>query len=327
MAVLTINTVNTLLDLAKLHNQRQLLDIAEVLEKKNGLFKTAHWEEANQLSSHVFTKEIALASGTWRQANEGIAASASQNGQQVENMGRVEGRNEIDEYLMDIEPKPKEFRYKKDMQNLRGYTQDAVDAFLYGNPAVTVGKPRGIQVRYNTLTITPDNVQTAGSAAAGVVTSVYVCQWGPGRLALIYPREKLSELVKMEDMGLRYVITDTTNNKGLFKYITRFYTIFGIVPYDDRAVQRICNVGTTGANEVDIDQLLWAFDSLPDPEDTSGSVCYVNRLTRFQITKALRNRPNLYSTSADEYGRQVERLRTVPMVLLENIKLTETVVA
>jgi hypothetical protein len=327
MAVLTTNTVATLLDLAKMHNQKQLLDIAQVLDKKNGLFRTASWTEANQLASHVFTREVALPSGNWRGVNEGIAADSAQNEQDVEALGRVEGRNEIDEYLLDIEPKPKEFRYKKDMQNMRGYIQAVCDAFLYGNPATTIGKPRGLATRFATLSPTPDNVQTAGSAAAAAVTSVWICQWGPGRMSLLYPREKMADLVKMEDMGRTYVITDTTNNKGLFKYITRFYSVFGILVEDKRSTQRICNVGTTGANEVDIDQVLWALDSLPDPEDTSGAVIYVNRLTRFQISKALRNRPNLYSTTVDEYGRQVDRLRGVPLVLLENIKLTETVVA
>ena len=322
MATYDLAAVTTILDVAKMTNGKDLLEVAQVLHKKNGLFRTAHMEEANQITGHVLTKEVKLPSGTWRGVNQGTVAGNYQTEQVTEAIGRVEGRSEMDEYLIDITPDPLEFRRKHDLGHMEGYMQDVVNAFLYGTPTTNINQPRGIQPRR--ATTAGGNVQSAGASGG---TSLYICQWGPQKLSMIYPRGKAGEIVKEEDMGRHLVITDTTTGAALFKFITRFYSMFGIAVYDDRAIQRIANIGTAAANNVDLDQLLWALDSLPDPEDMSGAVIYCNRVTRFQIEKALRNRPNIITQSVDQYGRQVTGIRGVPLVMMEGISTSETTVS
>lgn len=327
MATYDLSSVTTILDLAKMHNAKELLPVAEVLHKINGLFRTAHMEEANQVASHVFAKEVGLPTGTWRGVNEGTAPANYQTEQVVESLARLEGRSEMDEYLLDLEPNPVEFRRKHDMGHMEGYTQSVVDAFLYGNPGVDPNKPQGLQVRYNTLAPTPDNVITAGDATANSVTSVYVCQWGPKRLGLLYPRGGAGSMVKMEDMGRHFVVTNTTTGAGLFKYLTRFYSLFGIMVNDDRAVQRICNIGVSGSNEVEAEHIFEAISKLPDPDNLAGTVIYCNRTTKLQIDKAMRNRPGIVNWSKNEYGVPMQTIAGIPLVMLEGIKNTESVVA
>jgi len=323
MATYDLYSVTTILDIAKMYNAKQLLPVAEVLHKKNGLFRTAHMEEANQIASHVMTKEKALPSGTWRAINQGVKAGNYITEQVVEYLSRIEGRSEMDEYMLDIVPNPQEFRLKYDLGHLEGYTQSVVNAVLYGDPADNANQPKGLATRYNAL---GSNVHNNG-ASSGSVTSVWIIQWGPGKAGLLYPKGGATEVVKREDMGRTFVITDASTGEGLFKYITRFYSILGIAIYDDRAVQRIANIGTGATDNIDLDLLFYAMDQLPDPEDISGAYLYVNRTTKYQIEAAVRNRPNVVTLDKDNYGNIVTRIRGIPLVMLEGITNTESVIS
>lgn len=327
MVTFDLSATHTIIDVAKTHNNKEQLDIAQVLHKKNGLFRVGSWEEANQLTTHVYSKEKSLPAGTWRSVNEGIAPSNAQTEQGLETLGRLEDKSIIDEYLIDdVVPNPKEYRYQHDLMHMEGLTQTAVSAFLYGNPATDMNKPKGLQVRYNATTL--PNVHSMGDATSSKVTSVYVCQFGAQKMNLLYGRSSANKIVNMEDMGKELVPTSVTvAGTGYYGYVTKFNMIMGNVVYDDRAVQRICNIGTGGSNELSIDSLIWALDSLPDPEDVSGTVIFCNRLTRYQLNKALRNRPNLITSSKDEYGNYVEFFKGARIVLLEGIVNTESVVA
>jgi len=323
MADYNLGSVTNIIDVAKMHNGKDILPIVELLHKKNGLFRTAHMEEANELTSHVYTKEVALPGGTFRGVNQGTTAGNYQVGQEVEALGRLEGRSEIDEYLLDLQRDPMTFRLNHDMGHLEGYTQDVVSAFLYADPADNINKPRGMAIRLNDLS--QANVHNGG--ASSNCTSILLAQWGPKKLSMLYPSGRGAEVIKQEDMKRIFIVTNATTGEGLFKWVTRFYSNFGFCLYDDRAVQRIANLGTNGVNEVDLDMLFWAMDSLPDPDDTTGACIYANRMGKYQIEKALRNRPNLVSYTVDQYGRQVTNIRGIPLVMLEGISTTEAAVA
>lgn len=321
MATHNLQSFHTIIDVAKTHNNKEQLDIAQILHKKNGLIRVASWEEANQLTTHVYSKEAFLPSGTWRAVNEGIAPSKPQVEQGIEHLSRIEDRSEIDEYLIDdIVPDPIGYRYKYDLMHMEGLGQSFVDAFLYADNNEDPKKPRGVVTRYNTLSL--DNVHGQG-ASGGNHTSVWICQFGDMKMNLLYGRQAGNKIVNMEDMNKQFIITNTTTGEGLYKYVTKFNAITGVVIYDDRAVQRIANVGTDGSDELDIDNVIWALDSLPDPDDVSGTVIFCNRLTKYQLNKALRNRPNLITYDKDEYGNYIQSFKGARIITLEGIKNTE----
>lgn len=317
---------HTLLDVAKIHNNKELLPPAEVLHKKNGLIQVASWMEANQLISNVGAKEVALPSGTWRSINEGIAPTKGQDEQFVEQLGRIESRAEYDEFILDdIEPDPARYRFIHDMKHVEGLGQAIASAFFYGDNVLDVNKPRGIQPRYNSTSLS--NVHSVGCADAGAVTSLYCVQFGTGKVNLLYSRDASKKTVKIEDMGKQLVITNTTTGAGLYKYVTKFTSIMGINIEDDRAVQRVCNIGTDGADEVQYDLLIWALDNLPDPDDMAGTVIFCNRRSRFQLDKIFRDKPNMWYTDTNEYGQRVDYIRGARIVMAEAIVNTETVVS
>ena len=316
---------STLLDVAKSYNGKQLLECAEILDKKKGFMRVAKWIEANQITSHVYSKRVSLPTGTWRSVNEGTKAENPQREQDTEPLSRIDSRSEVDEYILDIEPNPKQRRYDEDMAHVEGLGQSIATAFYYGNAADDINKPTGVQVRFNDKSLA--NVHDNGCTDSASVTSLYIVQFGKKKCNLLYPREKGSNLIKWEDRGLERVDTDTSTGEALYKWVTKFSMMGGICIEDDRAIQRVCNIGTDGANEVDMELVIWALECLPDPEDMSDVYIFGNRLALHQIRKWLDNRPNIITSDKDSYGRQISRFGGAEIVLDEAIVNTEAVVS
>lgn len=326
MATYDLAASHTLVDVAKLHNNKDQLVASQNMHKKNGIIRVLTWEEANQLTSHVYSKEVALPTGTWRSVNEGVTPEKPQFDQGTEPLSRIEGHSDVDEYIIDdIVPDPKQYRYQYDLRHMEGYLQSIVSELLYGNPGTNPNKPKGLQPRFNALAL--DNVHGGGCSDAGATTSIYIVQFGPGKVNALYGRGRGAEIIRKEDMGKQFVVTNTSTGAGLYKYRTKWSSVMGLVVYDDRSVQRICNLGVDGADELDIEMFIWAMDCLADPEDIGGTAVICNRLGKNMIEKAFRNRPNMIFTTPDEYGKPMQTVNGARIVLTEGVKNTETVVA
>lgn len=331
MATLDLSTVYNLLDLAKSHANKLELDVATLLHKKNGVLRFSGWEQANQLTSHIFSKEVGLPSGTERAIGEGTVGEKPQNSQGVESLSYIESRSEIDIIMQRI--KGSEFagwRYRRDMQHSEGLGQSIVNKMFYGTGLV--GKMRGLTVRYNVLA-SYANLKSAGGAVSAANTSLWVIQPGEGKFTLLYgmddkpgtPDEYSGGFIRMQDMGVEWVVTNVSTGAGLHKYITLFDAMMGMCVYDDRAVQRLCNINTTtGAGEVDPDQVVWMIESLPDPE--GEKVIYCNRIGKYQLKKNTANK-TLWSVEPDKYGVMRDAFYGVPIVLTESITNVEAVVS
>lgn len=331
MSAIDLSSVYTLLDIAKTHNNKVELDVATLLHKKNGVLRFSGWEQANQLTSHIFSKEVGLPSGTERAIGEGTVGEKPQNSQGVESLSYIESRSEIDIIMQRI--KGSEFptwRYKRDMQHSEGLGQSMVNKLFYGTGAP--GKINGINTRFGVQTGN-DNVKSAGGAVATANTSLYVIQPGEGKFTLLYgmeggpqtPGDYSQGFIRMQDMGIEFVTTVVATGAGLHKYITLFDIMMGMCIYDPRAVQRLCNINTTtGAGEVDPDQVIWMIESLPDPE--GEKVIYANRISKYQLKKNTVNK-TLFSMEADKYGVMRDNFYGVPIVLTEGITNVEAVVS
>lgn len=331
MATIDLSSVYTLLDIAKTHNNKVELDVAKVLHKKNGVLRFTSWEEANQLTSHIFSKEVGLPSGNERAIGEGSVGEKPQNAQGVESLSYIESRSEIDIIMARI--KGGQFpgwRYKRDMQHSEGLGQSMANKMFYGTGLP--GKIHGLASRYNSLAL--DNVSSAGGVIASANTSIWVVQPGDMTFSLLYgmgarpsdPNGEYSEgFINMQDMGIEFVVTNTTTGAGLHKFITLFDIMFGLCVYDDRAVQRLANINTTtGAGEVDPDQVIWMIESLPDPE--GEKVIFANRVGKYQLKKNTVNK-TLWSQEPDKYGIMRDAFFGVPIVLTESITNVEAVVS
>lgn len=327
---MALDSVYTLLDIAKTHLNKKQLAVAEVLHKKNGVLRVLGWEQANMLTSHVYSKEVGLPDAVERAIGEGSTGQKPQVGQGTESLSYVESRSDIDIIMQRI--KGSEFaawRYAEDMRHSEGLGQGIASRLFYGTGLP--GKIRGINVRYGVTGCS--NVKNAGGAVATANTSLYVIQPGYGGMNLLYgmggkpnsPSGEYSEgFINMQDMGVEFVVTVAATGAGLHKYITLFDCFMGICIYDDRAVQRLCNINTTtGAGEVDPDQVIWMIESLPNPDGPKYIFC--NRQGGYQLKKNTVNK-TLYQQSPDEYGKMKDSFYGVPVILTEAITNVEAVV-
>jgi len=325
---IVVSGVNlTLVELAKRTNNKQTLDIANVLAKLTPVIGDAHWVEANQLTGHLHNREEALAgSGTWRDVNEGVAPSAGQTQQLTEPIGYLEDRSEIDELLVKLAPEPKVFRYNEDLLHLRGLAQTIETAFWYGVIATHPKAINGICTRYNGLSLTPDNVQTAGSASA--CTSAVIIKWGPDSVYCVYPRNSKTLGIEKNDKGLELITTSVANATRLYKWVSQFIFNIGLCIRNDMCIQRLANInGARGAaaNTVDENKLIEMYYDIPG--GTDGAVLYCNKQVATQLAIRAKDKPNVFWPTKDAFGKPVTMFWDIPIHISEMITNSETAVA
>ena len=330
MATSDLSSVYTIADIAKTHLNKTQLEISLNLHRKNGVLRFAGWEKANMLTSHIFSKEAGLPDAAERAIGEGSTAAKPQVAQGTEALSYIESRSELDIIMERIKGAGfAAWRYQMDMLHSEGLGQGMASRLFYG--AGTPGKIRGLAVRTGTLNSI--NCFSAGGAVASANTSLWVIQPGFGKFNLLYGEsdqagsvdEYSGGFIRMQDMGLEAIITSTTTGALLHKYVTLFDIFMGMVVYDDRAVQRLANVNTTtGAGEVDPDQVIQLIQNLPDPE--GERYIFGNRTAIYQLKKNIQNK-TVFATQPDKYGQLRDMFYNTPIVLTEALTNVEAVVS
>jgi hypothetical protein len=326
-----LSTVHSLVDVGKLYLDKRMLPIVGLLHKRNGILSTLSWELANQLTSHIYANEVYLPDAVERAIGEGAVDQKSQEGNGVESLSYIQGKSKVDIQMQALLGSGfNEYRYKKDMQSSEGFGQGVATRIIYG--AGTPGKMRGFNVRYGALSYA--NVKNAGGAVSVANTSLYVIQPGDGGFNMLFgegakpgtPQGEFSSgLLNMRDLDIRTIITSTTTLASFEAFVTLFEALLGMCVYDTRAVQRLCNINTTtGAGEVDPDQVWWMIRSLPNPD--GPRVIFANRQGIYQFQKNVQNK-TLFSTKPNEYGGVDEYFMGTRLILTEAITNVEAVVA
>ena len=312
----------TLIELAKRTNNKETLDIATNLSKLTPVLQDAYWKEANMLTAHKHTRGAALAgTGTWRDVNEGVSPTAGQTEQVVEPIGYLEDRSEIDELLVKLAPDPRQYRYDEDLLHLEGLAQTIETAFWYSNIATAPKAIQGVVPRYNGLSLTPDNVSTAGGTTN--LTSAYFIKWGPDGVYMVYPKNAMNLGIERNDKGLELITT--TAPARLYKWVTQFVFNIGLCVRDHRCVQRLANINAVegaAANIIDENKLIQGYEQIPGSKE--GTILYMNKRAKIQLAIKAKDKPNVIWTTKDPFGRPVTMFWDVPIHASEMITIAET---
>lgn len=342
MATQVLRSQLTLLELAKRTLSGQHLTIAEVLAETNEMLTDAVWVESNQPTSHITTKRISLPAGTWRKINSGVYREASATQQIVETIGLCEAYSVVDKFLVDIAANPREFRSQEDLAFVEGLSQTLADALFRDNantiPGNMAGNPErfnGFVIRYNSLNASGNVQGEGGTATAGDTTSVWVIQWSPSMVHLIYPKgSKMG--IEARDLGEQTVQaglmttgTDISavNSGGAITeyqaYRTHFKLAVGLVVRDDRCVQRLANIDALGGTApLDEDNIIVMLNKLP--YQGKNAVIYCNNATKTQLDILAKDAGNLaVATVSDVFGQPVTVFRGVPVRRVDAITHTE----
>lgn len=319
MATTDLATGLTLHELGNRTGNRNLLKISEVLDEYVEWYQDAVWVPSNKTTSHEFVRRALLPTGSWRQLNKGIPASASQTTKHEEPMGMLEDESVVDERLMKLAPNKAQFRSDEDAAHVTGLGITQTKTFFYGNRGDNPEAYDGLGTRYNTLSL--DNVHDNGGSGS-TTTSIWIVQWGRDKVHMIYPQASNSGGVRTEDKG-RERITDDYG--AYYAWVTRFYHDAGIAVHDDRNVQRIANIDTSdGSATFDEDLLIEALNLMP--MRGKGAVIYMNVTALTQAEIRLKDKTNVNWTRDDAFGTQMLRFRTHPVKLVDQILDTETAI-
>jgi len=323
MSELNIRGQLTLAELAKRTNNKELLTIAEVLNEDNEFIQDAVWVEANDITSHVHTRRASLPTGSWRTVNEGVDEESSSTLQIREPIGILEAFSKVDCFLVDNAPNPTQFRTNEDMAFVEGLGQNMVEKCFYGNIATDPEQINGFSTRGAYDAIADANVWDAGGTGSDV-TSIWIVQWGPTKTHLVYPRGSQSMGVKRTDLG-KSVAYDSSYNPYM-AYWSNFVVNIGLVIHDDRNVQRIANIESTGSSNIfDDDLLIKALNHMP--ARGAGAMVYMNETILSQMDIRAKDKTNVDWQPGEAFGAPVTLFKGHPVRKVDQLVITETAIS
>lgn len=335
MAENNIGSIYTLVDLVRMMDpgNGRLLYVADTLARKNPIVREVPILEANQILSHVGSRDAALPTVQKRAINDGVLKSAHKEVPVTAPMSLFETMSQIDEEVLRLAGANAEaVRQRKDRKFIEAMAQSVADEIFYGSIGDDKLGFNGFATLFNSLTTYPNgdatwkyNVVTAGGSSNP--TSIYVVEWGEEKCHLIYPKGTQGG-IEIEDLG-KQLVTGVTSNTQFVAYVTQFKWRCGLFVQDERCVQRIANIESSGSSNIfDDDQLITALNYLPDMGENPNTRIYVNRAIRTQMDIRVKDKNNVnYREVADAFGKPVLYFRGVPVQICDGIKNSESVVS
>lgn len=332
-----INQVSvTLSDVAKrLDPDGTLPDIVEMLAQTNQIVPDMRVREGNLPTGHQVTMRTGLPSVYFRLLNQGVPSSKSTTAQVQETCAILEVYSEQDKDVIALNGNSAAFRLSEDAAFIEAMEQKVGYTMIYGsasNPEEFIG----LAPRYSSLSAANGaNILSAGGAAAGDNTSMYLAVWGDRSLFGIYPKGSQAGL-SVRDLG-EHTVKDAQGNQ--FQALrTHFQWKLGLALADWRYVVRIPNikvtdlVAQTGTQALSaatniLKLMSRAIDRLPAP-GAGTPVFYTNRtvLSALRIM-ALEKTSSVLAIEEglNQFGHSIHTLKFlgIPVKLIDQITNTE----
>lgn len=222
--------------------------IAELLSQCNEVLKDMIHKEGNEPLGHKVSVRTGLPQGTWRQANQGVAASKSTYDQYQFAISELVAYGEVDKSIADLNGDVGKYRFNQDMGTIEGLSQQMSSTLFYGNEAVTPTQFTGFSSIYNTVStataqIAKNVLDMGGTGSANA--SLWLIGWNDYATYGIFPKGSPSGLV-YEDKGDIRALYDANGNP-FEGYTSVFYWKTGLAVEDWRYNVRMCNIDTTSA--------------------------------------------------------------------------------
>ncbi len=241
MAAITYTDDLTVLEQANLIGpDGGILQIAEILNEENEIMMDATAKRANGVRANVTAVRTDLPQISIRKINSGANTTYPQTSQIEDQIMLLEAWPEIDEQLVDPYPDPRRARGVQLRSYIEAFSQSFAENLIYGNRG-DIGEINGWATVYNDTAA--DNCIDAGGTGNDV-TSLWMAEWGPMNLSLIYPKDSNSVGLFNKDWGKKRV-TDTGGNP-FAAYVSQMKMEFGWTRPEPRSLVRVANIETGG---------------------------------------------------------------------------------
>lgn len=296
----------TMSDYAKqLGPNNKLARIIEILNQRNEIIDDAIVVEGNLPTGMRVTMRTGLPAVVFRLANQGVPPSKATTAQFDEQAARLEAWSEIDEMIAELAPDLGQFRINQSAPFLEAMMEQFATSLFYGNAGISPEQFTGLAVRYSsTAAGNGANILKAPSGSGGDNTSIWLVNWHPETVFLIYPQNTQAGL-QHKDLGLG-VIETTAGMAGnrMMGYRDQYVWRVGLGLADWRSVVRIANIDqsdlladTAGATIKLIEYMSKAIDRIQGPR--GKMVFYANRTLKSILrVQALNKSTNALSVEA-----------------------------
>lgn len=317
MAQLEAAAQMTLLELGNLHVNKRVQRVISALSQHNRLPEIAPWIEANGLTHHTLIRRLSEPSGSWRQANAGVATEATLTIPVVEPIARLEALSEVDESILDKAPDKIAVRNRIDEGFMGGLTKEFAAAVVYADRSTDIEKFNGLSSLFNGLSDT--NVLGTGGTGSDLM-SIWTVKFDVNEgMHFAYPSGHPSMGIINKDMGKQRV-TDGTN--PFYAYCSQYVIECALCIADNRSVYRVANIESSGSSNIfdDADMI----DSLNTLLDLDGAAIFMNRTCHAQVDKDANAKTNVLYEPDTVFGRHTVRFMGVPIYLEEQLLITES---
>lgn len=222
--------------------------IAEMLSQCNEILKDMIYKEANMPLAHKVSLRVSLPQGTWRQANQGVAASKSTYSQIQFSIAELMAYGEVDKSIADLMGDTGKYRMNQDMGTIEGLSQQMASTLFYGNEAVNPNQFTGLSSIYNTVSTSTQQIANNVIDMGGTGNSnasLWLVGWNDYATYGIFPKGSPAGLV-YEDKGDIRALYDASNNP-FEGYTSVFMWKTGLAVEDWRYNVRMANIDTTSA--------------------------------------------------------------------------------
>lgn len=320
--------------------------VAEMLSQCNEILSDMIYQEANGPDYHKVSMRIGLPQGTWRQLNQGVAASKSLYEQTQFAMGELVAYGQVDKTIADLQGDTQKYRMTQDMGTIEGLSQQMSSALFYSNEAVTPTQFTGFSAIYSTVStataqIARNVIDMGGTGSANA--SLWLIGWNDYATYGIFPKGSPAGL-QYKDWGDIRALYDASQNP-FEGYTSVFYWKNGLAVEDWRYNVRLCNIDTTSAGLAGVapPDLYAAMskamvrppkmtkrtsgitmtDAPQDPVQGSNYAFYCNRTIREYLDiQAIRDK-NVLLTPTEYAGQPIVEFRGIPIRVVDSLTSSE----
>lgn len=323
----------TMTDVIQEYANGDLTHFANTLSRQNDILEDAAYTEANQMYTHKGMQDGKLPTPSFKMMNYGTAATAAKGRPVLDGVAILEDWGEVDFELYRGQPNPEQWRQRQDSKHVEGMSQYAAYSLFYASVASDPASFNGYAVRFASTTTYPNgdstweyNVQDNGGTGSDTM-SIWVIEWDQDECCMLYPTGSKGGL-EFEDEGK----TTSWDSNGLKMRVLRSHFLwkFGIFVSDERRVQRIANIETSGSDYIfNEDKLIDAIMRLPSGGKNKSAIkIYMNLTGMSQMWKRLKDKNNVYLTVQNglDAGGPVLYFNGYPIRRCDTLSKTETAI-
>jgi hypothetical protein len=323
----------TLLDVAVASDpDGKIAAVVEIFNQTNPILQDAPALASNAPMGNRVTLRKNLPTVGWSKINQGYTRSKSTTRQVVDTIGLLAGRSEVDSRLSKIVGQDN-FNAERRLQDhgfLEAMAQEIAGTMFYGNELTAESEFTGLQPRLATANtgITESQVAKHHSSPSGSdYTSIYVIDWHPDYVHLIYPKNTTAGL-DVRNLGEQSVYD--ADSKPFQAYVMVYEWLIGLTVKDPRHIGRLANIDVSQAltdTSTLIKTSLTALINGMPPKNGANRVLYCGRdiLTAFE--NQLDSKSNVMFQWGEYLNEKVLHFKGYPIRTCDQISVLETAVS